>query len=59
MFRRKFVLYHGIDKSWRFRCNKAIAIQILNIVAELCPYDSFLLIDTRSGDEYKKAGDAR
>lgn len=53
MFRRKFILYHGVDKSWRFRCSKTVALQILNIVAELCPHDTFLLIDTKSGKEYR------
>lgn len=56
MFRRKFVLYHGVDKSWRFRCSKAIALQILNIVTDLCPHDTFLLIDTKTGHEYRKNG---
>lgn len=53
MFRRKFILYHGINKSWRFRCSKTIALQILNIVTELCPHDTFLLIDAKSGKEYR------
>jgi hypothetical protein len=56
MFRRKFVLYHGIDKSWRFRCSKAIALQILDIAAGLCPHDTFLLIDTKDGNEYRRKG---
>lgn len=56
MFRRKFVLYHGIDQSWRFRCSKAIALQILTIVTELCPHDTFLLIDTKNGKEYRRNG---
>ena len=57
MFRRKFVLYKGIDKSWRFKCSKAIALQILEMVSELCPHDTFLLIDTRRGDEYRRSLD--
>lgn len=56
MFKRKFVLYHGIDQSWRFRCSKTVAEQILTIVTQLCPHDTFLLIDTKNGNEYRRSG---